>query len=128
MQTRVPVMVWIMFGDPEFVTALTVTAVFAKGAGASAETTDESPDGAIVTSSQASTAEALTTIDERVAPSETRITADGVEKDYAFGEGSVLTVIESPDIPSGGDGGAAPGMVAAINVGSDYRGYYIVPR
>lgn len=103
------------------VAALTVSAIFATGAGASASESRELPSNNPASTNEDALADALLSLDERVTPVDIRLTGAGVEKDYEFGEGSVLTVIESPQIPSGGFDGKA----GAISVGSDFNGQYI---
>jgi hypothetical protein len=103
------------------VAVLSVSAVFATGAAASASEQASLPDDTPAASKEEALADALLRLDDRVAPVDIRLTGAGVEKDYEFGRGSVLTVIESPPLASGGFDGKA----AAIKVGSDYNGHFI---
>lgn len=103
------------------IAALAAAAIFATGSGASAQELQGRSVHSFAQEQQGDLADALVNLDQRVEPIAVRLTEAGVEKDYAFGTGSVLTVIETPAVAGGGSAGRA----AAINVGSDFNGQYI---
>ncbi|QYM64460.1 MULTISPECIES: hypothetical protein [unclassified Microbacterium] len=98
-----------------------MSGIFATGAAAAAAEPEALAEPKASVTNEQALASALLALDERVTPVDVRLTGNGVEKDYEFGRGSILTVIETPPIPSG----ASDLMVAALSVGSDYNGQYI---